>query len=818
MKDNKYFKYKKKYIDLKNQIGGGILVKFDKDMLTSIVNLGPTQCGANVLNMLGFSKVFVDYILKVSLKYDSVLISTLLTTIKKYNNVIRKYEPHRIIYDPKNFELDEYYTKMSVKDSSYVDIENIFSLIYDTIDPGFATFFLYNWEVNGKYMGHFCVILKSITNIPFIYEPQNCGIIEGRRAILKLFHDVKVQNFYFFKNSLKVERPNKFFIKKSKDLTYWTPKKLPNDQEKYKYISPVTPFPLGLFREYTTDINNIKLSYFTDIDNLVLKFNESRETYDIFNNLSWVPTINITKDEKNSIIQDRLKNIVTDFVTTNWFSTKKTSESIFLLVNNLFSYALTEYCKLNGIEEDKIKFVTKGGIVLFMIKNKILKKLSSFINTTELNNFFEDFFKKSDMDFSIIIDESFSDSVYEKIYKDMNDLSYYILDIIRAIIIKNPDYCDFLNLSSDEQNKKLKDLLHLINTTIIKYKGENINNFNFQCIIHQNIKHTTSTTFEGLVEEKQQDLFIFMRNNKIRTSKPFDDVSNYIMSWNNSIDNTKTDNLIKTKFHLNRVKSLFNLFYKSPLSTLKIYNIKGEIIDISIQHKNTTHLMKLKDIDKNTISNENFNTKIDKKYTFYTGTIDYQIKDLKFMIFNSKKYPWENIKYEKRLYRLLLILFFKELMYDEINYKNNIVTLKYLKFRINKYLGQIEKILEKTTFLKKLKELERFKLTIKSLLPLKKNIFNLIYTEISNINKKLLEEMDKDILKYLQEYHKFIIIIIKTIVVLLDTFNKLLYTFDKLQNKRAPSPLIPERLSSVSLEKKHYKYKNKYLQLKNDLQ
>ena len=78
--------------------------------------------------------------------------------------------------------------------------------------------------------------------------------------------------------------------------------------------------------------------------------------------------------------------------------------------------------------------------------------------------------------------------------------------------------------------------------------------------------------------------------------------------------------------------------------------------------------------------------------------------------------------------------------------------------------------------------------------------------------------MDKDILKYLQEYHKFIIIIIKTIVVLLETFNKLLYTFDKLQNKRAPSPLIPERLSSVSLEKKHYKYKNKYLQLKNDLQ
>ena len=332
MKENKYIKYKKKYIDLKNQIGGGILVEFDEDMLTSIVNLGPTQCGANVLNMLGFSKVFVDYILKVSFKYDQVLNTTLLTTIKKYNNIIRKHEPQRIIYDPKKFALDEYYRIMRVIDSS---IENIFSLIYDTIDPGFATFFLYTWEVNGKSMGHYCVILKSITNIPFIYEPQTCDIIEGRRAILKSFHDRQVKYFYFFENSLKVKRPNKFFIKKSKDLNYWTPKKLPNDQEEYKYISPVKPIPLGLSREYTTDINNIKLSYFTDIDYLVLKFNESRETYNIFNNLIWFPSINTIKDEKNSIIQDRLKNIVTDFVTTNWFSTKKTSESIFLLVNYL---------------------------------------------------------------------------------------------------------------------------------------------------------------------------------------------------------------------------------------------------------------------------------------------------------------------------------------------------------------------------------------------------------------------------------------------------------------------------------------------------
>ena len=828
MNSNKYKKYKNKYLNLKNQIGGGIYVQYDKEMFNEIIDLGQTQCGANVLNMLGFSAVFIKHILHISKKYNQVDINSLLTVIKKYNKVIRNWDPDRILYDPgtdRNVE-----TSYTCYNYTKSDSEKIYTDIFFSLLNGFATFYYYK---RGDDSGHFSVILKSNDGIPYIYEPQTCQIIKGKRNILKEIIQQNIVHTCIFTNSLRVKKPKSYFVEKESADNVWVPEILPIIlNEQYKYISPFAdnylettlldltsipcnqipaptptlppsglpaPLPLSALPAPTLPAPAAPTLpaplpvYYTDINRILFEFKFNRTSdanTDIINLLKRSKAISTEPPSKMILIKNNLEDILSNFITTNWFSTQKTSEKIFLLTNDIFTYSIKCYCSINKINPNRIKFVSKGGIVLYMIKNKILTKLDSTIQKV-LNDYFNDYFKKSDMDFSIVIDDTFSDDEYEIIYKDMNDLSYWILIVIRAIIIENPEYCDFLTKSTYEKNNKLNELLQQINSVDIEYEGSNINNFNFQGIIHQNLKHITHfNRMDGLIEEKTQDKFVFLLNDETKLYTLFNKFSNYIITWNNSIDTTQTDEIIKTKFHLNRMKSIFNLFYiNETTNKIDVLNLKGEIIDVSIQHKNTTHLMKLENIEEN---------KIGPNGMFNTGTLDYQIKDLRFMIFKFTKYPWEGGKYEKRLYRLFLILFFKELTLDDMNYDSNIKTLKLLSIFIRRILSI------------KIKDLKKFK-QIKTLPQIKGDTsYNVIVDEINNMNSNLIKETDEYILANLKNYEDFLTIITKNIEILQEIFE----LFQKL---RTPSPIIQKQLSELSINKKYYKYKKKYVQLKNEL-
>ena len=78
---------------------------------------------------------------------------------------------------------------------------------------------------------------------------------------------------------------------------------------------------------------------------------------------------------------EKIKNLATNFVTSHFFEKRETAENTFNLINFIFQQAIKTYCetkKFVGIEirlETKIRFISKGGLVFYMLKNRIIKEV-----------------------------------------------------------------------------------------------------------------------------------------------------------------------------------------------------------------------------------------------------------------------------------------------------------------------------------------------------------------------------------------------------------------------------------------------------------
>ena len=126
-----------------------------------------------------------------------------------------------------------------------------------------------------------------------------------------------------------------------------------------------------------------------------------------------------------------------------------------------------------------------------------------------------------------------------------------------------------------------------------------------------------------------------------------------------------------TKFNLVRTKFNFNIYSKRRITfeeenqkgTEKLHEVGGELIDVSITHKDDADVNHFfNDIYANisTISyyepSSGFMLKNEEEsYNQYTYSLNYMYYDLHKIIFKLYKYPGDDRKYKKRLYRLFFI-------------------------------------------------------------------------------------------------------------------------------------------------------------------
>ena len=149
--------------------------------------------------------------------------------------------------------------------------------------------------------------------------------------------------------------------------------------------------------------------------------------------------INRQKNEKLVEPTKELKGVLTDFIITNFIDLPTQSQIFLKIVYQTFEKAITNYNAAKGYKPDDIFFVYKGGNLLRIVELKALNQLPG-VASTVLNDYYKDSFKKSDADFSIYINPKFPEPQFRKIFEDMTNLAFLLLNHLRNIFFLKKKY------------------------------------------------------------------------------------------------------------------------------------------------------------------------------------------------------------------------------------------------------------------------------------------------------------------------------------------------------------------------------------------
>jgi len=394
------------------------------------------------------------------------------------------------------------------------------------------------------------------------------------------------------------------------------------------------------------------------------------------------------------------------------------------LINKMFNDKILEYIKSKGLNEDAIFFIYKGGTTMKIIYDKyksILKQNKKIFD----NNI--KYFSRSDSDYGIFINQDYFNTFdsYNQILCDINKIAFEVLTRVQEVLSENLKcLCPLDNVSQPNLEKLLNNFNNILNTPdrdtslpdfkdVKKIIGITFNNTDYftdkipkgllDSQIH--ILETKSNTQfyidydieidkiskrqqlkqNGRIESNKDNFIIKIHKNntsgmpefspsicKLNTSNP-----NGIYYYLNETNKFMGNGLL-TEFNLHRLKINAVLYYITTNGEYGYFNCPSELVDVSISN---FHDGKIRNLDLNRIIKKYKNNKVEfNSYTLY-GFID----DIYKGIFYETKYPWDAVKYEKKIYRVIILLFIyinnkynnTKVLYDAIfkllnNWSNNI--------------------------------------------------------------------------------------------------------------------------------------------------
>lgn len=450
-----------------------------------------------------------------------------------------------------------------------------------------------------------------------------------------------------------------------------------------------------------------------------------------------LPTENIPKSyssiEQTTEYKDDnrgLKDTFTDFVNDVILNNENSLFNFLYIVTELFQDAISLYKIKQGLKENDVFFILKGGNVLRFVAKNFLFNISG--GTADiLLNFYSKFFKRSDADFSIIINPNLDN--YENVFNDMSLLTYNLLKHIQSIFqINKTRFFEWYKYDNIEKKVLLNDLYTEVKKLKLSendtWKNRKITGLSFQNI----------STNNELSYINPPDIAVrFKERFNLNTDTllwPIDNTNDEIyVSYNEALSFMK-DRLIK--FNLIRAKYGFSVHYYDQINKKNdVISIGGELIDVSIGHRDDEFVSKFYNSVNQYISLFELNISDTRLFKFRSYSLIYLFKDLYRILFIDVSYPWKDAKYVKRLNRLFYIgyidLFTK--------FPDNKKRLDYLNLLL-KILLAVEKILIDENNTNKESELVR-----ESINSLKKNI------EKSNVILDLFLEKTLELLLYKTE-------------------------------------------------------------------
>ena len=129
-----------------------------------------------------------------------------------------------------------------------------------------------------------------------------------------------------------------------------------------------------------------------------------------------------------------LKDTFTDFVNDVILNNENSLFNFLYIITVLFQDAISIYKIKKGLKENDIFFILKGGNVLRFVAKNFLFDISGGASDILLD-FYSKYFKRSDADFSIIINPKLEN--YQNVFDDMSLLSYNLIKYIQSVFRLN---------------------------------------------------------------------------------------------------------------------------------------------------------------------------------------------------------------------------------------------------------------------------------------------------------------------------------------------------------------------------------------------
>jgi len=582
-----------------------------------------------------------------------------------------------------------------------------------------------------------------------------------------------------------------------------------------------------------------KEEYVSYLYNDILHYDKNLKNMLNLDNLSTTQIIETSKSNKEYECNKIIYNIATEFITDEFFKDEN-KENIFkfqYLINESFNKMtikiidmINDYIKQNiklqnprvkFLEYTDIIFIYKGGTTLKILFDKYVNVYAN-TNNTEFFESLKNNFKRSDSDYVIMINPNISLErngvsfayVYKLVNKHVSDMLYNI-----GMFIYNDGITDHNILKKPIDIRNIDLFITKLQNSIDKLKENRANVLcekYYNCkevigigyldneIIVKPIREMDRNLFNNVIEKLKSDFIVITKvNNDTIVGKPKGELqekinknySDITFSINDSIESIVRDDIISS-FCLQRLKINFVVYFINNKNEIDYFECPGELIDIVILKQDSFNL-------------RSFYEHMDTEYSRYIYKIsDYEliynsytlyghIQDLLYILFIYSKYPWDDQKYDKRLYRLLLLIIFEHIKNNNNNDDLQKVIYQYrdlFKYLINKNMDEY-----KTEFQIDDSDNKMNKYLLN-------NLYNLYtYPEINNENneKKLLEMLTK----CLEIFNKFN----PDNIYNTDTLERSI-EFLNLEGNRVKQ--LGGKDKNVNYKQKYLKYKKKYMDLK----
>lgn len=369
-------------------------------------------------------------------------------------------------------------------------------------------------------------------------------------------------------------------------------------------------------------------------------------------------TIYSDTDAPYKDLNREIKDLGTDFIVNEFFNTPETLFNFLRLVYERLDTMVKTYRAEKRLPDDAVVFIFKGGNVMRMVANQVFQLVPPDAATI-LKDRYAEFFKRSDADFSILVDQKKlrRRQNYNAVMDDLTKRAYETLNSIRNEITQNPDlYSNFLQLNTKIAGERLgKYFANLKKLESLKDK-ENENWFGakfrqLQLQEDRALARGPVCQYEGqndyLYEWENADKKKIIGIPLNRRGKWIMNTINKALEWPSGLN---PKDLIK--FYLVRSKVQFEYTYSKDGTVIR-KPIGGELIDVSFPHRDDFRLAAFFRNLKTGIADYKITLdETGESIVVKAESVSGLANDVREVLFEQFPRPWEASKYVKRINRL----------------------------------------------------------------------------------------------------------------------------------------------------------------------